>query len=84
MITLKDLVRSDRAIAAITGDELRLVSMVLEAAADSWIFRQKLPKHLRSPLAMRMLASTLNRTPREREPDDIRIQIYRAMEADKK
>lgn len=83
MITLKDLVRSDRAIAAITGEELRLISALLEAAASSWLFRKTLPKELRSPLPMRMLASTLNRTPKEREPDDIRIAIFREMQKDK-
>lgn len=83
MITLKDLVRSDRAIGAITTDECHLIAVVLDAASKSWLFRRALPAKFRDGLPMRMLASTLSRTPAEREPESLNVQIWREMQRDK-
>ncbi len=82
MITLRELARSDKAIGMITTDECHLVAAVLDVAARSWLFRLRLPKEYRkNSLAMRMLAATLGRTPAERVPKDIKIQIYQEMKA---
>ncbi len=83
MITLRDLVRSDRAIAAITTDECHLIASVLDLAARNWFVRVLLPKKDRdNALSFRMLAATLSRTPAEREPS-IGEQIRISMEAAK-
>lgn len=67
MITLRHLVESHREIAAVTGDELRLVARLLSAAGDSWLLRRLLPKDMRDKaFAFRMLAATFSKAPPER------------------
>ncbi len=83
MITMRDLCRSDRAIGSITTDECQLIASVLDLAARSRIVRACLPKEHRQPLALRMLAATLGRSPAEREPC-LATQIKLKMEADRR
>lgn len=84
MITLKDIAKSDRAVGAITTDECRLVAAVLDAASKNWFFRLTLPKeHREKGLSMRMLAGVLNRTPAERTPVTLQVQIYNEMQRNK-
>jgi hypothetical protein len=83
MITLRDIVKSDRATAAITTDECKMIAAVLDLAARSRLIRACLPKQYRhQALAFRMLAATLGRTPAEREPS-LETQIRREMAAAK-
>lgn len=85
MVTLRDLSRTDRAIASITSDECHLIASVLDIVVvlcHSWIFKYLIPKALRDKtLAMRMLAATLSRTPEERQP--LGEQIRLAMDKDR-
>lgn len=83
MTTLRELARTDRAIGNINSAELRLIAAVLTAAAGSRLFRLLLPKDLRQPLPMRMLASTLSRAPDECEPESLQVAIFREMQKGK-
>jgi len=65
LITLRDLVKSDTAIAAITTDECKLIARVLEEASRSWLRRIRRPHEA---FALKMIAATLGRTPAERQP----------------
>lgn len=65
MITLRDIVRTDPAIASITTDECRAIAAVLDRAARQWWRRIARPHEA---LSFRMLAATLGRTAAERQP----------------
>lgn len=65
MITLRDIVRTDPAIASITADECRAIAVVLDQAARRWWRRVLRPDEA---LSFRMLAATLGRTAAERQP----------------
>lgn len=86
MITLRELVRSDRAIAAITSEECKLIATVLdwaEMASRRPVLKYFMPKELRQKsLSMRMLSATLNRAPEELAPG-LNTQIQKAMEKDR-
>lgn len=87
MITLKDIVRSDRAVAAITTEECQLIAGVLDHVLAqeqrSWFSRRRLPPQFREKaLNLRMLAATLQRSPPEAAPS-LQKQIALKMEADR-
>lgn len=86
MITLRDLVRADVAIASITTVECHLVAEALRVLANlsrSIFFRWLIPASLRhQALSLTMLSAVLGRTPAEREPC-LNEQIRIAMERDR-
>ena len=83
MITLRELVRSDRAIAMISTDDCHDLAFLLDTVFQSWFIRLFLPRSLKlKEMSFRMLAATLGRTPSEREPDAIQAQIHLAMQRD--
>lgn len=87
MITLRELVRTDTAIASITADECHFIAKVLMfvwTLKKSWFLRWLIPNNLRDEVfKMKMIAAVLGRTPKEREPS-ITSQIKLAMDIDRK
>jgi hypothetical protein len=78
---LRDIARNDRVIGAITDDECILIATVLDYVYRHWWLRILLPKSIRDKaLSLRMIAAALGRTPAERQPRDIKIQIYQEMQ----
>ena len=80
-ITLRNLVKMDTAIGAVTADDCLFIATVLEKCGTSKLMRLFLPKELRKKdLDMRMLAATLGRTPAERVSniqEEIRLAMAR-------
>lgn len=72
MITLRDLVRTDTAIASITSEECQFIAKVLMfvySLQQRWYLRWLIPDRLGdSSFQMRMIAAVLGRTRKEREP----------------
>jgi hypothetical protein len=87
MITLRDLVRTDGAIAGITGEECHFIASVLTFVwflDKKWYLRWLIPKKIRNEaFRMKMIAAVLGRTAKEREPS-LNEQIRVAMEQDRK
>lgn len=87
MITLLDLVRTDKAIASITTDECHFIASVLMfvwALNQKWYLRWLIPRKLKEEaFRMKMISAVLGRTAKEREPS-IGTQIRLAMEQDRK
>lgn len=87
MITLRDLVRTDTAIASITTDECHFIAKVLTfvwALEKRWFFRWLIPRNIRNEaFKMKMIGAVLGRTQKEREPS-LNTQIKIAMEMDRK
>lgn len=85
MLTLRELVRNDRALASISTEECHLLAQVIEHFAvltSHWFFKRFIPKYLRDKnLSLRMLAATLNRTQSEPAPS-LERQIRIAMAED--
>lgn len=71
MITLRELSRSDQAVASITSDECLFMSKVLSFVAAlerRWFFKYLIPKEIRDhALKMRMLSAVLGRTQKEKQ-----------------
>lgn len=85
MITLRNLVFQDRAIASITAEECKLIAKALDYVGTRGFFGTMfLPEDLRGrSLTLKMLSATLGRTPEEREPS-LQTQIKIAMVNDAK
>lgn len=87
MITLRDLVRTDGAIAGITGEECHFIASVLTFVwliNTKWWLRWVIPKRIRDEaFRLKMVAAVLGRTQKEREPS-LNEQIRIAMEQDRK
>lgn len=85
MVTLRELAKRDRAIAAITSRECRLIAEALgfiDSCLRRRLFKFIIPKSLRNEaLAIRMLAAILSRTPEETV--SLNTQIQMAMDKDK-
>lgn len=86
MITLRELAKRDRSVAAITSEECRFIAKVLEWGAfisNHKLFKYVMPKPMRErELSMRMLCAVLDKTPEEAK--SLTTQIREAMEADAK
>lgn len=86
MITLRDLVRTDTAIASISTDDCHFIAAVLELFywfSQHFLLKYLLPKTIRKKsLSLRMLAAVFGRTPSERQSKDIAVVISMAMAKD--
>lgn len=71
MTSLRQLIRHDRAIGAITADDCRIIGAVLDWVAElsaHWLFKYILPAEFKDKIFLfKMLAATLSRTPEERQ-----------------
>lgn len=87
MITMRDLVRTDAAIAGVTGDECHFIASVLEfvlVLKQKWYLRWLIPRKIRDEsFRLKMIAAVLGRTAKEREPS-LNEQIRLAMEQERK
>lgn len=86
MMTMRQMIRTDPAMASITSEECQLAAAVLDefvSLAGSRFAKYFLPKELRAKaFHARMLSAVLGRTPSEREPG-LNEQIRRKMEQDR-
>ena len=87
MITLRDLTRTDTAIASITTDECQLIGKVLTfvwAMEKRWLTRWLIPREIREDaFKLRMIGAVFGRTPSERQPS-VPTQIKLAMDMAKR
>lgn len=85
MMTMREMVKQDPAIGAVSRDECLLLASVLEvymALARHWLFKFFIPKsHKTKIFNLDMLTATLGRANTFKEPDSPLInQIFKAME----
>lgn len=85
MITLRQLVRFDTAIASITARECNIIAAALDILTElnrRWYLRLFLPRFVKdNDLTLRMLAASLGRTPEEARSlhDDIQYNMDKGM-----
>ena len=86
MITLRDMVKQDRAIAAVSKDECLMLAVALATYSKllkHWLFKYLLPKdHRKKVFELEMLTAVFGRTSTFVEPSKpVQLQIAKAMEA---